>query len=292
MALLYDFLAPLLAPVPLIRANQDGPAPKRPYGTYAIRTAADPRHPVTTAPDAGGNVTLRAHRAVSAEVQIYGPGSEAAADRLQLALKAETVAQSAERLGLALATVRAAQHVPALLDGQRWEERGIVEFTGYVLAEIADNLGLIERVETAATWGSDADAVPGPSVNRPVVTVTPAVAATGAASLEWPGIAVEAGLYPVVPSAPYPLTAVALECEAGRSGGAFTVSLLWLPGADPARAAAAGIADLRVSDPARRVIPIPDAARVRLSPGDRLALRVSDVAGEPADAVLTVHFTR
>lgn len=179
MALLYDFLAPLLAPVPLIRANQDGPAPKRPYGTYAIRRASDPRHAVTAGPDADGNAVLRAHRELGVEVQIYGPGSEAKADRLQLVLKAETVAQSAERLGLSLATVQAAQHVPALLDDQRWEERGIVEFAVYVLAEIADTPGLIERVETEAAWRApgapdDPGAAPGTS---PVVVVDGAPAA-------------------------------------------------------------------------------------------------------------------
>lgn len=174
--MLYDFLAPLLAPVPLIRANQDGPSPKRPFATYRVARATDPRHAVTTTPDDDGNNLVRSHRTLGVEVQIYGAGSEAASDRLALALRAETVAQAAERLGFALATVAAAQHVPALLDNARWEERGVVEFTGYALAEIADTPGLIERAEVTQ---SDPEGVPVPSGSGHAVTVSGPTPARG-----------------------------------------------------------------------------------------------------------------
>lgn len=293
---IWAFLAPLLAPVPLVRSHQDAGAHPRPFATYRVTRAADPRHAVATWPDAEGIATLRAHRSLSVEVQTYGPGAEAAADRLQLRLKADTAAQAAETLGFSLSLVRPAQHVPALLDSARWEERGVVEFTAYALAEAVDPVGLIERAETEGEYREAGVAAPALGTGRATVRVVarpaPAEGGRGVAALEFLGALVEPGLYPVIPSAPYPLTPVALDHEVGAEGGSFTASLVRLRGPGLAEETPAGVTALTVDAPARRTVDIPAAVRAPLAPGDRLAVRIADVTGEPSGAVLAVHFVR
>lgn len=289
----YDLLAPLLAPVPLVRSHQDAPAKARPYATYRVTRNASPRHAVSTPPDDAGGVLLRSHRALAVEVQCYGPGSEGATDRLPDELRRETVTQHAETLGLSIAAIGPAQHVPSLLDSARWEERGIVEFSLYALAEVADTPGLIEHVGVDGEWRDESgDDMPTVTVTGTVRPPPPAAGQSrGVVSLEFLGAVVEAGFYAVLPSAPYPLTPVALDHEVGATGGSFTATLVVLRAADPAREAPAGVADLTVDAAARRTVEIPAAARVALAAGDRLAVRIADVAGEPSGALITVHFT-
>ena len=124
-----------------------------------------------------------------------------------------------------------------------------------------------------------------------IVPVGQAQVRIGTASIELGAGDVEADTYAVIPSAPYRLTPIAVEYEAGE-GGTFIADLVWLPDARESLAQSAGASGLRAAAGHRQTHEIPVERRVTLPVRDRLAFRIRDVAGAPTGALLTVHFAR
>lgn len=145
---LQRLLAPILAPVPVVFADQNAEPPPKPYATLSVENLGSSGGYLTEGPlRPDGTAVFREHRTVNAEVQIYGRGAAARAAELGMRLRLPRHANRAADLGLGIAVVRGAMDVPALVNVTQYEERGVLEFTAHHVAELADDLGLIERAE-------------------------------------------------------------------------------------------------------------------------------------------------
>lgn len=143
---LYDLVAPILAPLPLIWADQNGPKPAKPYATITVR-GGDEAPVVQGEPDAAGIATTREHRLMRAEVEIYGANAFAAAQTLGLKLRLPSNLRRSYELDLGVARVRQATNLTALLDeSQQYEARALLEFTFHASEAATDDVGLIEHV--------------------------------------------------------------------------------------------------------------------------------------------------
>lgn len=154
-AALQALLAPIVAPVPLIFANQNAPRPAKPYATLDVQDTRPAAWLVEGEPDADGNATFREHALVNVEVQFFGTGAVERARDLGRRLRLPRHANRATALGLGIARVIAARDVPFLLNETQYEARGVLEFTAYHLAELTDDLGRVERVELQRDPGAE-----------------------------------------------------------------------------------------------------------------------------------------
>lgn len=147
VAAIQALLAPLVAPGPLILADQNGPRPGKPFAALAVRSM--PGHPMTyeREPNADGVAELVQHRQVVVELQTFGNGAFEFAETVALKLLFPSNVMRAEALGLGVSRINNVLRVPELLNQSQYEERGVLEFTVYDSLSGLDNVGLIENVE-------------------------------------------------------------------------------------------------------------------------------------------------
>lgn len=143
---LQALLAPIIAPVPLVHAQQNAPRPAKPYATLDVRNNGASGWLIEGGPDANGNATFLEQRVVSAEVQFFGLGAMDSASALGVKLRTPRQASRAASLGVPIARVRGALDATFLLNENQYEDRGILEFTAHHTGEIEDEVGLIETV--------------------------------------------------------------------------------------------------------------------------------------------------
>jgi hypothetical protein len=140
-----DFLLPIAEPRMIIWADRNGPRPEKPYFTIKVRGTSSAKL-VETPPDANGVATFREHRLIRCEVACFGKDAIALAQTLSVRMRLPSQTLRAEQCGISLASVEDVRDLTALLNASQREERALLEFTGYALGEVADNVGLIEHV--------------------------------------------------------------------------------------------------------------------------------------------------
>ena len=148
----WSLLAPILAPVPLIMADQNAPRPAKPYATLDVTNAGAARWLTELPPDAAGNARFVEHRLANVEVQFYGADAQDRASDLGMRLRLPRHVNRAVDLGLGVAVVNGATSVAVLMNENQYEQRGILEFTCHVGVEITDEVGLIEHTETEGEY--------------------------------------------------------------------------------------------------------------------------------------------
>jgi hypothetical protein len=148
VANLHALLAPIVAPGPLIFADQNGTRPAKPFSTLSVRSST-PITVVRHKPDTVGIETLDQLLRRTVEVQFFGAGSEEKAEAVALKLRYHTHVLRAETLGLGVSTIRSVTGLAELLNSSQFEERAILEFTVNDNVAGDDDVGLIEHVEIA-----------------------------------------------------------------------------------------------------------------------------------------------
>lgn len=146
VAALQALLAPLVAPGPLILAEQNGPRPGKPFSAVAVRQSR-PFGPMVEQVDESGFVRVTQYLHVVTELQCFGLGGFALSQMAGLRLVMPSHIQRADALGLSVARINQAMRVPELLAENQYEERGILEFIAYASISANDEVGLIEQVE-------------------------------------------------------------------------------------------------------------------------------------------------
>jgi hypothetical protein len=143
----WTLLAPIVAPAPLIHADQNGPRPPKPYATLDIVNAGAAAWLVEHEPGPAGLATFTEHRLVTVEVQFFGQGAQERASALGLRLRLPRHVDRAEALRIGIGVVGGATSLSALLDETQYEDRSVVEFTAHVAADVEDDVGLIEHAD-------------------------------------------------------------------------------------------------------------------------------------------------
>lgn len=149
----WEVLAPMLAPHPLIGANQNGPRPARPYASLDVRSLASARHLIRRAPDENGVALYREDGRATVEVMFHGEGSMDRARAFRQRLRAGAAVNRALARGLSVGPVLALNSVPELLNNDEYEERASFEFALLYAEEFEEAAGLIERVEIDCPGG-------------------------------------------------------------------------------------------------------------------------------------------
>jgi hypothetical protein len=146
IAAIQSLLAPLVAPGPLILADQNGPRPAKPFAALAVRST--PGQPMTYQydPDETGSAEIVQHREVVVELQTFGANAFEFAQMVGLKLLFPSHVMRAEALGLGVSRINNVLRVPELLNQSQYEERGVLEFTIYDSLAGNDDVGLIENV--------------------------------------------------------------------------------------------------------------------------------------------------
>jgi hypothetical protein len=161
----WSLLAPIVAPAPLIHADQNGPRPPKPYATLDITSTGAAPWLVEHAPGVDGVSTFTEHRTANVEVQFYGDGAQARAAALGLRLRLPTQVDRATALGIGIGTVRGASSLAVLMNETQYESRSVVEFTAHVTASAEDTVsGAIDDIEIE--WPDVGSADTGNSVSR------------------------------------------------------------------------------------------------------------------------------
>lgn len=144
---LQTLLAPIIAPVPLVFAQQNAPRPAKPYATLDVRNNGAAGWIIEGGPDDNGVAQFFEQRVINAEVQFFGVGAMERASDLGLRLRMPSQASRAAQLGVPIARVRGAIDATFLMNETQYEDRGILEFTAHHTGEMDDDVGLIEHVE-------------------------------------------------------------------------------------------------------------------------------------------------
>ena len=167
VAALQALLAPIFAPGPVILADQNGSRPAKPYATLAVTGADTSGGSTIELPvNAAGIVAISEHQRLNVEVQCFGVGSFALAQAAGLRLRFPSHVLRAEQLNIGVSLVRRALRVPELLNQSQYEERGILEFTAYMVLAGTDDVGLIEHTVIVCQG-------PAPTATHPHVISSP-----------------------------------------------------------------------------------------------------------------------
>ena len=157
---IYDLIT-TAATAPVIFADENGPRPAKPY--IALRVNPASRLPVHrgTVDDAGVQ-PVSAHRSAQVELQCFGWGCMNALDALGQRLHMQAALDRAEELDLAVTAVGQLRQVPVLRDATMYEPRAVLELTIDYTTTLADDVGVIEKVNITGT--TDGGALPGPTI--------------------------------------------------------------------------------------------------------------------------------
>ncbi len=152
----FNFLQEFLQPIvgqELIFSNQNGPRPAKPYATLAVRSISE--QPIIEHDLNGdGIVSLAKLQRMIVEVEYFGFGAFSKAQILGLKLQSPRNVDRGQEFGISVSELRGVTRVPELLNQSQYEERGILEFTAYIMVEGDDDVGLIEH---AIIQDTDAD---------------------------------------------------------------------------------------------------------------------------------------
>lgn len=148
--LFYQAIAPILAPVKLVYADQNAPRPGKPYATFKLTSVIPPRFAVEGLPDGGGIVDVTEHATFSLEVMTFGKDAHRIAILLASKLKYPSQVQRIHELGVSIASIGQVLSVPVFF-GQQSEEQASVEISGYAIVAGQDDVGLVEEVKVTGT---------------------------------------------------------------------------------------------------------------------------------------------
>lgn len=143
----------------VIRADQNGKEPEKPFMTYDVKWDKTPEHFHYGKLDDEGKQKVSSHVESVLELQVFGKG---AVDRLRAVLL--KLATYSERLkwinaGVVIVDEGRLSNMPFLNEAQAYEERAIVEVTIRHSVEIMDDVGYFNRVEVTDTGTSNINTI-------------------------------------------------------------------------------------------------------------------------------------
>ena len=144
---LYDVISPLFPAGKLIKAEEDGPRPSRPYATLRVEEVNTERHLFRSEVDVDGLVTFRENGMATVEVQVFGGNALDIANEVSRRLRAPAAHKRAHDKSLALAVIIGTQNLATLLNNAQYEPRAMLEFTVNHAQEFTEEVGRITEVE-------------------------------------------------------------------------------------------------------------------------------------------------
>jgi len=156
-------LVPALpAGVPLIFANQDGPAPAQTYATLLVTLDAPQGLRTQETSDAAGTAPdthlsrIGQQRTTQISVQVFGPNAYAAASSLAALYEHPQIVYAAHLLGVELTGCDGTQRIPAALTTET-EDRWLVTLRGAYHLTAALDVAAVETVVGTLYLDGDAD---------------------------------------------------------------------------------------------------------------------------------------
>ena len=142
---IYTWLAPLVAPAPVVWGHQNNPRLVKPYVVAVITPARAVGQDYVSPPDANGAATILGNREFTVMLQYVGAGGYDALERVRTSLEMPTVLQALHAADIATVRVTDMQDISALAD-TRYEDRYMLDATMRVEHACTDAVGLIETV--------------------------------------------------------------------------------------------------------------------------------------------------
>lgn len=162
----YDWIAPLVAPAPVVWGHQNNPRPAKPYVLAIITPSRAVGQDYVSPPDNNGIATVLGNREFTLMLQYVGAGGYDALERVRTSLEMPTVLQSLHADDIASVRVEDMQDISALADS-RYEDRYMLDATMRVENYCTDAVGLIETV-AVQTYYTDATH----TIKTDLVTIT------------------------------------------------------------------------------------------------------------------------
>ena len=140
----WEVLQPL-TPWTLIRANQNGDLPPKPYATYRVASGA-PVGFMHGPLGADGVAKLYGPVSLRCEMNFFGPGAEAQARRVRMMLGTEASKDLMLSRNMSLARFVSLTDASGVVDDPQSQERAVLEFALNATDVADDMLGVIEHV--------------------------------------------------------------------------------------------------------------------------------------------------
>lgn len=152
---LYDWAADVLANVPVIWANQNGPRPARPYVALRVTAITPTGHDGYTEIDGEGDRELYGHRDLSIDAQAFSaPGVNLAPtylSALRLSLGRQCVKDAFEAAGIAIVDALPLLDL-SLLRNPEFEGRAQMPFRFRIVEAMEDTPGWVDAVAIDAEF--------------------------------------------------------------------------------------------------------------------------------------------
>lgn len=152
---LRTLLRPLVAPEPLIWAEQGATRPAKPYTALNVIAAPRDRFPVQSEPSDTGETLIVSNSRYTVSVTFYGEGALDRAKVFCAKMRWNATAEASCAAGIALNSIASVVSATELLNSRtQYEDRAVVDIAVTIAEVIGENVGRIASVDILGAMGN------------------------------------------------------------------------------------------------------------------------------------------